>query len=87
MPFVKPVTVSGEADPVIVTPLLAVTVKLVIADPPLLAGAVKETVALASPAAAMTPVGAFGTVEGVAGLEAVDSADVPIELVAVTLNV
>jgi hypothetical protein len=35
----------------------------------------------------MTPVGALGTVEGVAGLEAVESADVPIEFVAETLNV
>jgi hypothetical protein len=52
-----------------------------------LTGARKETDALASPIPAVTPVGAFGTVEGVAALDAVDAADVPITFVAVTLNV
>jgi hypothetical protein len=47
----------------------------------------KETVALASPMAATTFVGALGTVDGVAALDAVDAADVPIPFVAVTLNV
>ena len=37
--------------------------------------------------AAVTPVGAFGTVDGVAALDAVDAADVPIPFVAVTLKV
>jgi len=37
--------------------------------------------------AAVTPVGAFGTVDGVAALDAIDAADVPIPFVAGTLNV
>jgi hypothetical protein len=52
-----------------------------------LVGAKKETRALASPIAAVTAVGAFGTVDGVAALDAKDWADVPIPLVATTLNV
>ena len=35
----------------------------------------------------MTPVGAFGTVDGIAADEARDCPDTPIPLVAVTLNV
>ena len=46
-----------------------------------------EILALASPAATVTPVGAFGTVDGVTALEAVDSTDVPMPFVATTLNV
>jgi hypothetical protein len=42
------------------------------AEPPLFAGAVNDIEALASPADATTPVGAFGTVEGVTALDAVD---------------
>jgi hypothetical protein len=52
-----------------------------------LVGAVNETDALASPAEATTPVGAFGTVEGVTEIDAVDWADVPIPFVADALNV
>jgi hypothetical protein len=37
--------------------------------------------------AAVTPVGAFGTVDGVAALDAVDDADVPMPFIATTLNV
>jgi molybdate-binding protein len=59
----------------------------VIAAPPLFVGAVKVTVALASPAAAATLVGALGTVEGVTGLEAVEADEVPMLFVADTLNV
>jgi hypothetical protein len=59
----------------------------VIGEPPLLAGAMKDTDALASPADATTPVGAVGTVDGVTALDAEDCAEVPIPLVAVTLNV
>ena len=51
------------------------------------AGAVNEIVTWPSPAATVRPVGAFGTVDGVAAGEARDSPDVPIPLVAVTLNV
>ena len=87
VPFVRPVMVNGDVVPEIVEPSLAVTVYPVTDDPPLLVGAVNETVTCASPLATVTPVGALGTVDGVAADEAVDWADVPIPLVAVTLNV
>ena len=54
---------------------------------PLEAGAVHETVALALPAVAVTPVGAPGTVAGVAEFEARDAEPVPTALVAVTVKV
>jgi hypothetical protein len=56
------------------------------ADPPLLAGAVKLTVALPLPAVALTVVGASGTPEGVRMLEGADAAPVPAPLVAVTVQ-
>ena len=56
-------------------------------DPPVFAGAVKVTEALASPAEATTFVGAPGTVEGVTELDGDDCDEVPIPLVAVTLKV
>src|SRR5919202_1675844 len=64
--------------------------------PPSLAGAVHETVACASPAVAVTPVGAPGTVAagtggtGAAGVTLLDGAEaalVPTALVAVRVNV
>ena len=54
---------------------------------PLAEGAVHETVALALPAVAVTPVGAPGTVAGVTELEAVLAEPVPTALVAVTVKV
>ena len=45
-----------------------------------------ETVALASPIAATTLVGALGIVDGVTAVDADESDDVPIPFVAVTLN-
>jgi hypothetical protein len=45
----------------VLPPGLDVTAYLMIVAPPLLAGAVQVTVALASPAVACTPVGAPGT--------------------------
>jgi len=45
VPFVSPVTVIGDAPPVADTPVLEVTVYVVIAAPPVEAGAVNETVA------------------------------------------
>ena len=87
VPFVRPVIVNGDVVPEMVEPSLAVTVYPVTDDPPLLVGAVNETVTCASPLATVTPVGALGTVDGVAADDAVDCADVPIPLVAVTLNV
>ena len=50
-------------------------------------GARNEMLACASPTAAVTPVGAFGTVDGVAAAEGSDTPDVPNPFVAVTLNV
>jgi hypothetical protein len=57
--------------------------------PPLLAGAVQLTVALALPAVAITPVGAPGTVAaaGVTADEAAEAGPAPIALLAVTVNV
>jgi hypothetical protein len=61
VPFVRPVTVIGEAEPDPVIPLgLEVTVYPVIAEPPLKLGAVKATLACVSPAAAVPIVGALG---------------------------
>jgi hypothetical protein len=61
---------------------------LVIGLPPLLAGAVKATVALALPAVAVPMVGAPGTVvaDGVTLLDAAEAGPVPTELVAVTVK-
>ena len=53
----------------------------------MLAGAVQDTLALALPAVATTPVGAPETVAGVTAALAVDAAEVPTILVAVTVNV
>jgi hypothetical protein len=58
-----------------------------IAEPPVLAGAVKVTVACALPAVAVPMVGAPGTADGVTPLEAADAAPVPTAFVAVTANV
>jgi len=57
------------------------------ADPPLLAGAVKVTVALVFPTVAVPIAGAPGTVAGVTLLEAADASPVPTLLVAVTVKV
>jgi hypothetical protein len=60
----------------------------VIAEPPSEAGAAKLTVALRLPeAVATTLVGAEGAPTVVIELEALDAAEVPAELVAVTVNV
>jgi hypothetical protein len=64
-----------------------VAVNEVIAEPPLLAGAVKVTVAWALPAVAAPIVGAPGTVAGVTLFEAAEAGPVPTPLVAVTVKV
>jgi hypothetical protein len=62
VPFVRPLTVIGEADPVaVMLPGLDVTVYPVIAPPPTLEGAVKATDADKFPAVAVPMVGASGT--------------------------
>jgi len=90
VPFESPDIVIGldAAEPV-KPPGVDVAVYEVIALPPFDAGAEKFTVAEASPAVAVTPVGAPGgvTVEGVTLFEAADAGPVPIALVAFTLNV
>jgi hypothetical protein len=55
--------------------------------PPSLLGPVKLTVAWAFPGAAVTAVGAPGTVAGVTAADATDAGPVPTALVAVTVNV
>jgi hypothetical protein len=87
VPFVSPVIVIGDDPPVAVAPVLDVTVYDVIAEPPVLAGAVNVTVALPFPYTAETFVGEPGVVAGVTALDAVEDALVPIALVAVTVNV
>ena len=57
------------------------------AEPPLEAGAVKATVALALPPVAVPIVGASGTVADVTLFEAAEAGPVPMALVAVTLKV
>jgi len=59
----------------------------VIALPPLPEGAVQLTVAWASPAVAVTPVGAPGTVRGVTEFDGEDGALLPTAFVATTVNV
>ena len=61
-----------------------------IGDPPFDDGAVKDAVAEALPATAVTPVGAPGTVAcatGVTGLDAPEAGPVPAAFVALTVNV
>jgi hypothetical protein len=55
--------------------------------PPSDDGAVQLTVACAFPAVALTLVGAPGTAAGVTAVDGFDARPVPIELVAVTVNV
>jgi hypothetical protein len=57
------------------------------AEPPLEAGAVKDTDACAFPAVAETPVGEPGTVTGVTEFEGSLAAPVPFALVALTVKV
>ena len=88
-PLVRPVTVIGDEEPVAVKPLgEEVTVYPVIADPPVLVGAVKLTVALPLLPLAEIPVGAPGAIAaGVTADDALEAAPVPTELVAVTVKV
>ena len=86
VPFVRPVTVSGLAEPVAVKlPGVEVAVKLV-ATPPVLVG-VKLTVACAFPATAVPIVGALGAAVGVKAALAVDRGPLPCALLAKTVAV
>jgi hypothetical protein len=64
-----------------------VAVYEVIAEPPLLAGAVKLTVAWVLPGVAVPIVGAPGSVAGVTLFDAAEAAPVPAALVALTVKV
>jgi hypothetical protein len=89
VPFVNPGTTHDVAGALTVQVALfgeAVTVYEAIAGPPVTVGAVKETVAEPLPLTAFTPVGASGLPAGVIDEDAVP-VDVPVELVAVALNV
>ena len=69
MPFVRPVTVAVVAAPAelaVKEPGLDVTVYPVMADPPLLVGAVHVIVACVLPAVATTDVGVPGTTAAIA---------------------
>ena len=88
VPLVKPVTTNGLVVPVAVKlPGLEVTVYPVMAEPPLLAGAVKVMEAWAFPAVAVPMVGAPGTVAGVTEFEAELAVPVPIAFVALAVKV
>ena len=84
----SPANVIGLVVPVpVVLPGLEVTVYPVIAEPPLLTGAVNVTEAWAFPAVAVPIAGGPGTVEGVTEFEAELATLVPIAFVAVIVNV
>ena len=87
--MVSPITVIGDDVPVAVMPSgEEVTVYPVIADPPLLAGGVKLTVALPLLAVAEILVGTPGAIAaGVTADDALEAVPVPTELVAVTVKV
>jgi hypothetical protein len=88
VPLVSPVTVIGLVEPVpVILPGFEVTVYPVIADPPLLAGAVNATIACALPAVAVPIVGAPGPVEGVTEFEATLAGLIPLAFVAITVKV
>ena len=92
VPAVKPVIAivplpACEIDPVI-PPGDDVAVYEVIVAPPLEVGAVNETFAVVAPVdVAVTDVGELGAPTVVAELEALEAAEVPAELVAVTVKV
>lgn len=90
VPSVNPATVqlSGPDTHVQVPPAgTDVTAYEVIAAPPFVDGALQDTVALRLPAVADTPVGAPGTVRGVADADAALGRLLPAPLVATTVAV
>jgi len=90
VPFVRPLTVheSGPAVQVhVLPPGLDVAVYPVIGAPPFDGGADHETATWASPATAVTLVGAPGVVDGVTGADGCEPGPVPRAFVAVTEKV
>lgn len=86
VPLVNPLTVMGDAPPLLLLPPQVAVYPLMTA-PPLEGDAVNAMVTCPLPAVAMPMVGAPGTVAGVTLLDVPDAAPVPTALVAVTLNV
>ena len=87
MPFVSPVTLTGELAAVpILPPGVLVAVYSVIGEPPLFAGGVKTTSTLVSPAIGTPMVGAPGKVKSVTGAEGAEAGPVPTAFLAVTVN-
>lgn len=85
--MVKPLTVIGLALPLAVMPSGAeVTVYAVMGKPPLLSGALNETVAVALTALTPAMLGAVGGPVGVTPVHGADAAPVPALLVAVTVK-
>jgi hypothetical protein len=85
VPLARPVTTSGDAAPdALCVPHVAVYD--VIAEPPLDAGAVNDTVACALPAVAVTPVGAPGTDAGVTLTGGDDAGPPPTAFAAETVQ-
>ena len=86
VPLVRPVTVHDVvAEAQVSAPGDEVTAYPVIGEPPLLAGAVHDTLACPLPAVATTFDGTEGTVYGVAD-RTFDGAEAPDELTAATRN-
>ena len=84
----RPVTVAVVVLVTVVNPpTFEVTTYDVIADPPLLTGAVNEIVAWPFPPTAVTLVGASGVVTGVIELLVPDTVLVPNTLTATTVKV
>ena len=86
MPGVRPVTAIGDELPGALMPP-QVAVYPVMALPPLDPGAVKATLMSELPAVAVPMVGAPGTVNGVALLEALDAVPGPAVFMALTVQV
>ena len=88
VPLVRPVTAHDVVAVVHVNePGDEVTVYPVIVAPPLLAGAVHDTVAWAAPETPTTEVGAPGTASGVTEPEEADDELLPTPFEALTVNV
>jgi len=88
VPLVRPWTVHEVVEVLQVRPPGdEVAVYPVMGLPPSDPGAVQDTVAVALPAVADTPVGASGTVDGVTGADAVEGELLPLMLFATTWKV
>ena len=92
MPFVSPVTVHASTSGIVTAevqvrpPGVAVTVKLVTGEPPVIPGGVHPTSISPDPIVSTRFFGAFGVVAGVEDAE-IDPAPVPAALIARTTTV